>query len=157
MDFLHCDKDEKHLSLHDCIAEHAYFKNGKLGFEFSDGFWIAPDHPSSNLSNIVRTDFSKAEYTLKDGEFYDVIVYVFKKSFFNKTIRIEYTIQELVEKINSGKCQLEFLYQYIDGDTRIVECQLNSDKKTYPRECIMKISATEVNYYWNNLCEDKTW
>jgi hypothetical protein len=33
MEFSHCDHDEKHLSLHDCIAERVYFENGKLGFD----------------------------------------------------------------------------------------------------------------------------
>ena len=85
MNFSHCDKDEKYLSLYDCVAEQAYFENGKLGFEFNDGFWISPDHPESNLSNLVRTDFSKVEYTLEDGADYDVTVYVFKKNLFKKT------------------------------------------------------------------------
>ncbi len=84
MNFSHCDKDEKYLSLHDCVAEQAYFENGKLGFEFNDGFWISPDHPESNLSNLVRTDFSKVEYTLEDGADYDVTVYVFTKNLFKK-------------------------------------------------------------------------
>ena len=78
MEFSHCDRDEKNLSLHDCIAERAYFENGKLGFEFRNGFWISPDHPESNLQDLVRTDFSKVEYTLEDGEEYDVTIYVFK-------------------------------------------------------------------------------
>ena len=56
MNFNHCDTDEEYLTLHDCVAERAYFTNGKLGFEFDDGFWISPDHPESNLSNLVRTD-----------------------------------------------------------------------------------------------------
>ena len=84
MNFSHCNHDEKYLTLHDCIAERAYFENGKLGFEFNDGFWISPDHPESNLSNLVRTDFSKVEYKLEDGADYDVTIYVFKKNLFNK-------------------------------------------------------------------------
>jgi GTP-binding protein len=48
--------------LHDCIAEKAYFKDGVLGFEFSDGFWILPNHPESHLSKTVRTNFSKVEF-----------------------------------------------------------------------------------------------
>ena len=59
MEFSHCDKDEKYLSLHDCVAEKACFENGKLGFEFHDGFWISHDHPQSDLSDPVKTDFSK--------------------------------------------------------------------------------------------------
>ena len=157
MEFSHCDNDEKHLSLHDCIAERAYFENGKLGFEFNDGFWISPDHPGSNLSNLVRTDFSKVEYTLEDGADYDVTIYVFKKNIFIKTIRIEWTIQELLNNINSGKYKLEFLYQYVDYSSRIIECELKLDKKPYRMECVIKISAPEVSYYWNNLCEDRPW
>ena len=157
MNFSHCDKDEKYLSLHDCIAEQAYFENGKLGFEFNDGFWISPDHPESNLSNLVRTDFSKVEYTLEDGADYDVTVYVFKKNPFKKTLRVEWTIQELINNINNGKCKLEFLYQYVDYNSRIVECELKLNKKPYRQECIMKISAPETRYYWNNLRKECPW
>ena len=67
MEFAHCDTSSAHLSLHDCIAEKAYFADGKLGFLLSDGFWISPDHPESDLSALVRTDAAKVEYTLEDG------------------------------------------------------------------------------------------
>ena len=66
MNFSHCDHSENHLTLHDCIAERAYFENGKLGFEFHDGFWVSPNHPESNLSELVRTDFSKVEFLTYD-------------------------------------------------------------------------------------------
>ncbi|MBQ9806007.1 MAG: hypothetical protein IJW49_05830 [Clostridia bacterium] len=98
MKFSHCDHNEKYLTLHDCVATRAYFENGKLGFEFNDGFWVSPDRPESNLTELVRTDFSKVEYTLEDGEDYDVTIYVFKKSFFKRVIRNEWTVQELINK-----------------------------------------------------------
>ena len=82
MKFLHCDHDETYLTLHDCISEKAYFEDGKLVFELHDGFWIAPEHPESNLPETVRTDFSKVEYVLECGEEYDVTVYVFEKNLF---------------------------------------------------------------------------
>ena len=157
MNFSHCDKDEEYVSLHDCVAERAYFENGKLGFEFNDGFWVSPDHPESNLSGCVSTDLSKVEYTLEDGEDYDVTIYVFKKTIFKKTIRTEWTVQKLINSINSGKCKLEFRYQYVDYNSRIVECVLRFDRRPYCQECIMKISAPEVSYYWNNLLEDRPW
>lgn len=99
MEFSHCDHNEKYLTLHDCISERAYFENGKLGFEFDDGFWVSPDHPESNLSELVRTDFSKVEYTLTDGEDYDVTAYVFKRFFGEKTVGTEWTLQELVSEL----------------------------------------------------------
>lgn len=157
MKFSHCDNEEKYLSLHDCTAGRAYFENGKLGFEFDDGFWISPEHPESDLSSAVRTDFSKVEYTLEYGEIYDVTVYVFKKTVFNKSVRTELSVEELVELINGGRCRLEFIYQYLDHNSRIIECELRSDKKPYRRECMLKISASEVNYYWNELRPDRPW
>lgn len=157
MVFSHCDSDERYLSLHDCITERAYFEDGKLGFQLDDGFWVSPDHPENNLSNLVRTDSSKVEYTLENGASYDVTVYVFKENIFKKTIRIEWTMQELLDNINSGKCKLEFLYQYVDCASRIVECELKLNKKPYRMECVIKISAPKVSYYWNNLRADRTW
>lgn len=157
MNFSHCDDNETYISLHDCVSDGAYFEDGKLGFTFPDGFWISPDHPESNLSKLVRTDFSKVEYTLEDGEDYDVAVYVFEKSFWGKTLRTEWSVQRLVSQINSGICKLEFLYQYIDFHARMVECTLISDKKPYRRECMMKLSAPQVSYFWNSLRADRPW
>ena len=82
MDYTHCDHSEDYLNLHDCIAERAFCEDGRLSFEFGDGFWILPDHPESNMPNPVRTDSSKVEYTLENGEDCDVTVYAFDKSFF---------------------------------------------------------------------------
>ena len=97
------------------------------------------------------------EFVLTDGKEYDVTIYVFKKSLFKKTIRVKWTIQELINKINSGKCKLEFIYQFLDHNSRIIECELKLDRKPYHQECILRISAPEVSYYWNNLREDASW
>ena len=61
MNFAHCDKEEKYLTLHDRVAEQAYFENGKLGFEFHEF-----RHPLSPLPNRRRNS---------DG----VIPYIFLK------------------------------------------------------------------------------
>ena len=94
---------------------------------------------------------------MTDGKDYDVTVYVFKRAFGKKTVGIEWTLHELIENINAGKCKLEFLYQYLDYSARMVECELHFDKKPYHQECIIKISAPEVSYYWNRLREDCSW
>lgn len=156
MEFTHCDHDEKHLTLHDCIAKRAYFENGKLGFEFEDGFWISPDHPASNLTKMVRTDFSKVEYTLLDGRDYDVTVYVFTHAFDKRTTGEEWTLEELLDAINSKKCELEFLYQYLGSHARIMECDLNFNQESH-KKCLIKITARKVGYFWNNLREDRPW
>lgn len=157
MNFTHCDHIEQHISLHDCVSECAYFENGNLGFEFNDGFWILPDHPESNFDKLVKTDFSKVEYLLTCGKPDDVTVYVFDRDHGKKIVGTEWTLDELVDNINLGKCKLEFLYQYIGYNARMIECELHFDKKPYHKECIIKISAPEVSYYWNNLCENRVW
>ena len=157
MTFAHCDCNETCLSLHDCTAEQVYFEDGKLGFAFPDGFWVSPEHPESHLSNIVRTDRAKVEYTWGDGAEYDITIYVYEKNIFKKTIRVEWTLGQLLREINSGKCKLEFLYQYVDFHARIVECELVSSHKPYRRECMMKVSAPKVHYFWNHLREDRPW
>lgn len=157
MTFLHCDNSEKNLTLHDCIADRAYFEDGKLIFEFDDGFWIGADHPENNLNKMVRTDFAKVEFVLVKGEWCDGYVYVFERTFFKRTVRKEMTLEKLVDDINRGKCKLEFLYQYVDENSRMIDCMLRFDKRPYFKECWMMLLASEVNYLWNNLCADREW
>lgn len=159
MKFLHCDNSEKNLTLHDCIAERAYFEDGKLVFEFDDGFWIGADHPENNLNKTVRTDFAKVEFILKNGEGYEGggFLYVFEDTLFKKNVRKDWTLEKLVDSINQGKCKIEFLYQYKDEEIRIVECALCYDKRPYYQECWMRLFASDVNYLWNNLMEDRVW
>ena len=157
MSFLHCDHNEQYLTLHDCVAERAYFEDGKLGFEFPDGFWISPEHPDSHLTKLVRTDASRVEYILRDGMDYDVDILVYKRSIDGEITGRAWTVCELVDAINAGTCKLEFLYQYVCGDSRIVECQLIFDKKPYWKECEIKMSVSEACYYWNNLRSDRVW
>lgn len=157
MNFIHCDHSEAHLSLHDCMAEGAYFRDGVLGFECKDGFWIAPDHPENGLSACVKTDASRVEYVLHRGEDCDVTVYVFKDNFLRQTVRHEWSVRKLTDEINSGKYKLEFLYQYTDGNARIVQCELHCERKPYFRECLLYLYAPQVRYFWNELREDRPW
>lgn len=155
--FSHCDSNDKYVSLHDCKAERAWFENGILGFEFTDGFWITPDNPESDLDVLVRTDASKIEFVLLDGDEFDVTVFVFEINIFKQTVRKEWSARRLVDSINSGDVTIEFLYQYIDGCSRVVQCHLWSQKKPYSRECILKIDAPEVRYHWNKILKDRIW
>lgn len=157
MSFLHCDHNEQYLTLHDCVAERAYFEDGKLGFAFPDGFWVSPDHPESHLTKLVRTDASKVEYTLEDGKDYDVDIVVYKRTYSGEITGRVWSLRELVDAINAGTCKLEFLYQFLAYNTRMVECELQLGDAPDRQTCIMRISAPEVCYYWNNLRADRAW
>ena len=106
---------------------------------------------------MIKTDFSRVEYELLDGDEYDVNVFVFEKNILGQTVKKEWSVQKLVDSINNEEVVVEFLYQYVDGMSRIVECWLWSDRKPYSRECVLKISAREVQYHWNRILEDRVW
>jgi len=156
-EYKHYDTEDEFLSLHDCNTEKVLFENGILSFYFENGFWITPEHKSSNLEQTVRTDFAKVDFHLAYGDEGDITIYVFSKKAFGKVIREEWKLNKLINAINSGSCRLEFLYQYKGYNELIIECCLWFDKKPYYKECQLKISETEVVYCWNNLCEDKIW
>jgi len=40
MSYLHCDHEEKHLTLHDCRATRVSLEDGELVFHFPNGFCI---------------------------------------------------------------------------------------------------------------------
>lgn len=155
--FSHCDSNDKYVSLHDCKAEMAWFENGILGFEFPDGFWITPDNPESDLDVLVRTDASKIEFVLLDGDEFDIQIFVVEENIFKQSVRKEWSVHKLVSAINSGEVTLEFLYQYIDGCSRIVECVLWSKRKPYCRECQIKLHLRDVHYHWNKILKDRIW
>ena len=157
MAFLHCDSDENLFSLHDCITDRVYFADNVLSFDFPDGFWVPPEHPAGIADKVVRTDASKVTYTLIDDE-YDVTIYVFEKSLFGQIVRKEWSIGDLVDKINSGKCKLEFLYRYNQGEHNAVwRCNLRVNKKPYFKDCWIEITYASVLYEWNELRKDRTW
>ena len=154
--FCHTDTSDELFSLHDCIATGAYLRDGKLGFEFEDGFWVLPEHPESGLESVVRTRASTVEFHLTYGEDSDAQAYVFTDLTSKQSIRTEGSIAKLVNDINNGKCKVEFLYQYLAFGSRIIECEIISGHKPYRRECMLKIDANEVRYLWNDLT-DRAW
>ena len=150
--YKHCEMNDEHMSLHDCHATDVTYENGILTFCFEDGIWISSD----TLNKTVRTDKACVKFYLETEEDYDISVYVFEK-ILKLTIRKEWHISKLLECINSKKFTLEFLYQYNGYNSRVIDCWLWSDRKPFHRECQIKLRVEKVEYYWNNLCEDREW
>ena len=152
----HCGNDDEYVSLHDCHATKITYENGVLTFVFEDGVWIIKGHPSNLVDATVRTDMAEARFYLESGDECDVTFYVFEEED-QKTIRENWELLKMMETVNSGRCTLEFLYQYKGYHSMIIECWLWSDKKPYHRECELKLSLTDIKYCWNDLCEDRKW
>lgn len=154
--YKHCDNESTFISLHDCHATKVFFENGILRFVFQDGIWVSKEHSHNMTGKTVRTDVAEVEFFLEFGDESDITVYVFEKKL-NQTVRAEWELSRLIKSLNDKKYTLEFLYQYKGYNSMIIECWLWSDKKPYHRECELKLSLTDVKYYWNDLCKEREW
>ncbi len=151
MSYLHSDHEEQHISLHDCMATEARLENGELIFVFQNGITVGCLHPENPYRKPILTDAAEVRYHLATERVYDVYGYVFEQKTPEKAIRRSYDIKRLIEDLNQKHCRLEFLYQYVDGNQRIVKCQLWSEKKPYIREFELFLHTSEVLYLWNTL------
>ena len=144
------------ICLHDCCADRILIEKGKISFDFADGFWITPDHKCSNFQEVVKTDSAKVEFFLEES-FEEIIVYIFRKGVFGKTIRETWTIQKLVDFVNNKANQLEFLYHFKQDHESLFQCELHFDKRPFRYECQIEIPVVKIVYKWDNLCPDRTW
>lgn len=151
--YTHIDTDDSALSLHDCHTDRVQFENGILSFYFPDGFWVTPSHRANNSDETVRTDSSQVDYHIDD----DVSIYVFRQNIFKKTIRTEWTLDELIHLVNNNTFGLEFLYQYKRYSEQLIKCLLHFDRAPYHYECQIEIPTSKVVYRWNSLFSEKTW
>ena len=148
------ETDNEYISLHDCHATKISYEKGSLTCAFDGGFWIGQDHPANALGKNAYTNAGEVNFYLESENESDITIYVFEEKG-KKTIREEWKLSELMECVNNGSHTLEFLYQYEGYRSKIIECWLWSDKKPYHRECELKLSLTQTEYCWNELCEEK--
>lgn len=154
--YKHQETNEALFTLHDCRANRIKYKDGMISFYFPDGIWVLNGHEANDTDNTVRTDAAKVRYELAYPDD-DAEVYVYKTKSADKAIRKEWKLKKLMQKVNDGECELEFLYQYTNGVGRIIECELRTNEKPYRRECNLKLLTKEVTYLWNDLRPDATW
>lgn len=154
MSYLHKNRDEANISLHDCVATEARMENGELVFFFPDGIVIGCLHPENPYRKPIMTDAAEVRYHLVTERTYDAYGYVFAHKTPKKAIRRTYDVDRLIEDLNRKRCRLEFLYQYLDEDRRIIKCELWSDKKPRWQECELFLHTDRASYLWNRLREE---
>ena len=157
MEFLHKDREERFLSLHDCRANRAELRDGVLSFWFEAGFWVTQSHPENLTGKTVRTGPGRVDYLLREADGDDVAVEVFTRLRWPHALRTVWALPKLLQAINEKHWELEFLYQYPDYWNRIIECVLCLPKKPYWKECQLKLDVSEVIYRWNSLRPEEEW
>ncbi len=154
--FIHCEDNNTNLTLHDCIAEKVYLQDGVLVFEFPDGFWIGSEHPDNPYKECLRTDASRVEFVLENDEGCVAYAWLFvreNRRSSKKTVR-HWDMDLLMKNINSQKCAYEFIEHYANTQSpteNVIKGELRGEGKINFSECWLRIWATKVNYYWNNI------
>ncbi|MBQ8687827.1 MAG: hypothetical protein IJ512_04680 [Ruminococcus sp.] len=157
MTWKHNTSDGSGISLHDCRATHAYIENGALVLEFENGFWMTADSRFNPYGVTCRTDTSQlriCKFDIQDIYLFDEIRLLRRHI---GTLRKSIPIEKLLENINCGKWQLEFLYEYHAWRRVLFECMIWFDKRPYSKACQLSVCCDEMRYFWNRICEDKTW
>lgn len=152
------DKNVNHsISLHDCRATSMSVQEHALLFHFDDGFWVSPTDKRNPFGNIVRTD--KSEIQLVRFEVSDIHIFKEVRVFHRmvSTKRVSFSLEKLMANINSGKWELEFVYEYHAHKGVLYQCWIWMKQPPYHMECQIVIDCEEIEYHWNNLCEDRTW
>ena len=155
--FQHQEVNDRFISLHDCRAEKIVYDHGILSFVFPNGFWVSPQHPENHSDTAVRTDSSRADYLILDDPLCEIEISIFRKLFGKKILRESWEIEKLINAVNSGTFQLEFVTQYKGFESILHKCYIWFDKKPYHWECEIILPTQEAVYHWNNLCHDAKW
>ena len=155
--YQHQELNDCFISLHDCRAEKIVYDHGILSFVFPNGFWITPQHPENHSDTAVRTDLSQVDYIIPNDPFCEIEISIFRKAFGKKILRESWEIEKLINAVNSGTFQLEFVTQYKGFQSILHKGYIWFDKKPYHRECEIILPTDCAVYRWNRLHYDAKW
>ncbi len=135
--------DKEKFSLHDCRAASVELVNERLIFKLPDGFFnvdYSPDWPNTG----------KAEVEFKIDPMRGICLYVFADAG-EQTIREEYTLEQMVEKINGSEWELEFAYRFDGYEEILYKCWIWIDHAPWPYEGELWIGTKEDTVFrWDS-------
>ncbi|MBP0970045.1 MAG: hypothetical protein J5744_07865 [Oscillospiraceae bacterium] len=104
MEFEKESRDREKFSLHDCRADRIEQKDRKLTFFFPGG--IANSDLGNDWPNTGR---AAVQFVLLEED--GICFYLFRDED-GKTVREQYSVKQLMQKLNSKEWELEFAYRY---------------------------------------------
>ena len=148
--------------LDDCSAEDLRVEDGKLIFDFPDGFWLLPWDERNPFDEVHRSSASRVTMELSThSPEDDLFIQLFKRHRFFRGCGFETVTcidaNTLIENIHGKKWRLEFIERYtnpINPRTAMYYCAIRSKKYM---ECWIKMDYTQIDYYWDEVLEDRVW
>ncbi|MDD5935782.1 MAG: hypothetical protein PUC65_09510 [Clostridiales bacterium] len=134
--------DKEKFSLHDCRTTSAKYEDGQLTLYFPNGIFFedySDDWPNTGNAAV--------EFLVDPMR--GVSFYLFEECEGN-VIRREYTMEQLIEKINNKEWELEFAYRYDGYQEILYMCWIWCNHEPYSYECQFFIGTKEeVVFRWN--------
>lgn len=145
------------ISLHDCRSDKISIEGNDFIIDFPDGFWITPAHALNSNDRPLRT--GPAQLRFKDCEVDNI--YIFKETrLFQRTLltrRVTIDLTELIEEVNKGPYELEFLYEYHSSISALYTCCVWNKNRGIPHECQLDLTVMgSIEYCWNEIT-DREW
>lgn len=156
--------EEQAPCLHDCIATEIRLEGSELFLEFPDGFWLPvndsrnpnPDMHKTGPETGPETGPARAVLSLGYPEPAtnpnDAIAVELFHSF--RLFRgVSFTIcrypnaEKLIEKVNNGKWELEFVRKYPEPSGCLIDCCFRAKKKHM--RCYLHVDCRQIRYFWN--------
>lgn len=143
MQYEYSSTDKERFSLHDCVATSVELINDRLIFYLPDGFFCkdySNDWPNTG----------KAEIEFKLNSIEEVNLYLFVEAE-GKTIRTQYTIEQMIEKINNKEWEIEFAYRYDGYEEILYKCWIWEKplRRTYESELSIR-TKENIIFRWNS-------
>ncbi len=132
-EYVSTEKDK--FSLHDCRAVSVEQVDDRLIFFFPDGFFY-----SEYSNDWPNTGKAEVEFVIDPMR--GVTVYLFKESE-AQTVREQYTLEQLIERINRGEWELEFAYRYDGYEEILYKCWIWENHTPWTYECELWIGTKE--------------
>ncbi|MCI7135764.1 MAG: hypothetical protein SPI09_03940 [Candidatus Limivicinus sp.] len=151
--------EEGHVpTLHDCVAEDLHVEDGKLIFDFPGGFRLLPQDEKNPYNQVCGTSASRVSMELfSHSPEDDLTICLLKRhrffSGFGFTAAKEINVNTLIKKIHSKKWKLEFLCKYTQSLSAMYHCIIYT--KRSHMDCWIEIDYTRIDYYWNEVLEEK--
>lgn len=140
-EFSSSDKDR--FSLHDCLSTSVELIDERLIFKMPDGFFnigYSDDWPNTG----------RAEVEFAIDPMRGVHLYLFVDAD-GETIRKDYTLDQLAEKINNSEWELEFAYRYDGYEEILYTCWIWEKHEPWTYEGELWIGTkTDAIFRWNS-------
>ena len=149
------------ISLHDCKTDHIQIVENDLLIHFPDGFWLTPVSKYNNHESPIKTGPAQLRFIGLDAVSVIDSIDLYKTTYlFRKPIlcrRIQPEIADFLKHINDGKHELEFLCEYHNAISALYECWVWKKNYGMEAECQLELTVKNVEYYWNEIHQDRKW